>query len=147
MTTRTSTNNVALRDEDPYFKPMNAKIHSDLLTPSGVRLSAVSRFCRYLTRTILTTFIFWFAHAASRKAISSSRPKTSLPVTGNLATGNFLRCRFCWRLASSDTRSGRGRLLQALARNSTPCVDCSCYRRYRLQKFGRVLETPPWVLL
>src|SRR3954453_17045689 len=38
---------------------------------------------------IETTFTSWFAHAASRKAISSSRPKTSLPVTGNLATEIF----------------------------------------------------------
>src|ERR1700726_4192751 len=34
---------------------------------------------------IETTFTSWFAHASSRKAISSSRPNTSLPVTGNLA--------------------------------------------------------------
>src|ERR1700730_6892182 len=34
---------------------------------------------------IETTLTSWFAHASSRKAISSSRPKTSLPVTGNLA--------------------------------------------------------------
>src|SRR6202022_485662 len=34
---------------------------------------------------IETTFTSWFAHASSRKAMSSSRPKTSLPVTGNLA--------------------------------------------------------------
>jgi hypothetical protein len=39
--------------------------------------------------TMLTTFTFWFAKAASRKAISSSRPKTSLPVIGNLATEIF----------------------------------------------------------
>ena len=38
---------------------------------------------------IVTTFICWFAHAASKKATSSSRPKTSLPVTGNLATEIF----------------------------------------------------------
>src|SRR6476659_3328084 len=38
---------------------------------------------------IETTFTSWFAHASSRKAISSSRPKTSLPVTGNLATEIF----------------------------------------------------------
>src|SRR6201990_1424702 len=35
--------------------------------------------------TMVTTLTCWFAHASSRKAISSSRPKTSLPVTGNLA--------------------------------------------------------------
>src|ERR1700748_887847 len=34
---------------------------------------------------IETRFTSWFAHASSRKAISSSRPKTLLPVTGNLA--------------------------------------------------------------
>src|SRR5260221_6364993 len=39
---------------------------------------------------IVTTFIRWFAQAASRKARSSSRPKTSLPVMGNLATEVFL---------------------------------------------------------
>src|ERR1700726_2710891 len=39
--------------------------------------------------TIVTTFTRGFAHARSRKAISSSRPKTSLPVTGNLATEIF----------------------------------------------------------
>jgi hypothetical protein len=38
---------------------------------------------------IETTFTSWFAHASSRKAISSSRPKTSLPVTGNLAIEIF----------------------------------------------------------
>src|SRR6267154_1363932 len=40
--------------------------------------------------TIVTTFTCSFAQAASRKAISSSRPKTSLPVMGNLATEIFL---------------------------------------------------------
>src|ERR1700738_1885607 len=38
---------------------------------------------------IETTFKSWFAHASSRKAVSSSRPKTSLPVTGNLAIEIF----------------------------------------------------------
>src|SRR5215471_6453504 len=36
--------------------------------------------------TIVATLTFLLAQARSRKAISSSRPKTSLPVTGNLAT-------------------------------------------------------------
>jgi len=31
----------------------------------------------------------WFAQAASRKAMSSSRPKTPLPVIGNLASDTF----------------------------------------------------------
>ena len=39
--------------------------------------------------TIVTTFTSLFAHARSRKAISSSRPKTSLPVMGNLDTEIF----------------------------------------------------------
>src|SRR5208337_4038409 len=39
--------------------------------------------------TIVTTFTCWFAHASSRNAISSSRPKTSLPVIGNLAREIF----------------------------------------------------------
>src|SRR3984893_3253297 len=54
---------------------------------------------------------------------------------------DLLRCKSSWGLASSDTRSGRGRLLQALTSDSTPCVDCVCYRPYRLQEFGRSLET------
>jgi hypothetical protein len=37
--------------------------------------------------------------------------------------GNLLRCKSCWRLASSDMRSGRGRLQEALTSDSTPCVD------------------------
>src|SRR5215472_13975242 len=39
--------------------------------------------------TIETTLTSWFAHARCRKAISSSRPKTLLPVTGNLVTEIF----------------------------------------------------------
>jgi hypothetical protein len=39
--------------------------------------------------TTVTTLTFLFAQARSRKAISSSRPKTSLPVTGNLAREIF----------------------------------------------------------
>jgi hypothetical protein len=39
--------------------------------------------------TIVTTFTCWFDHASFRKATSSSRPNTSLPVTGNLATETF----------------------------------------------------------
>jgi hypothetical protein len=33
------------------------------------------------------------------------------------------------------------RLQQALTSDSTPCVDSAYYRRYRLQKFVRSLET------
>ena len=39
--------------------------------------------------TTVTTLTSLFVHASSRKAISSSRPKRSLPVTGNLATEIF----------------------------------------------------------
>src|SRR5208282_276634 len=66
---------------------------------------------------------------------------------GQSGYGNLLRCNSCWRLASSDTRSGRGRPLQALTSDSTPCIDSACYRRHRLQKFGRVLKAPPGVFL
>ena len=38
---------------------------------------------------MVTTLTSWFAQARSRKAISSSRPKTSLPVTGSLAIEIF----------------------------------------------------------
>ena len=39
--------------------------------------------------TIVTALTSLFAHARSRKAISSSRPKISLPVTGSLAMEIF----------------------------------------------------------
>src|SRR6516162_4401749 len=55
--------------------------------------------------------------------------------------GNLLRCRSCWRLASSDTRNGRGGLLEALTSDSTPRVDSVCYLRYSLQKLVRSPET------
>src|SRR6516162_9434422 len=48
--------------------------------------------------------------------------------------GNFLRCRFCWRLTSSDKRRGKA-FHQPLASDSTPCAVSACYRRYRLEKF------------
>src|SRR6478609_10332548 len=51
---------------------------------------------------IETTFTSWFAHAASRKTISSSRPKTSLPVTGNLA----IEILFCRDPGERDSSTG-----------------------------------------
>src|SRR5271165_3309073 len=60
---------------------------------------------------------------------------------GQPGYGNLLRCKSSWRLASSYTRSSRRRLLQALTSDSTPCVDCACYRRHRLQQLVRSLET------
>src|SRR5262245_47008871 len=55
--------------------------------------------------------------------------------------GNLLRSKFYWRLTSYDTRSGRGRLQQALTSDSTPCVDSARYRRYSLQQLVRCPET------
>src|SRR6516165_5075742 len=60
---------------------------------------------------------------------------------------NLLRRKSCRRLANSDTRRGRGRLLQSLTSDSTPCVDGDCYCRYRLQQFGRVLKTSTRIFL
>ena len=60
--------------------------------------------------------------------------KNITSCNGQSGYGNLLRCKSCWRLAGSDTRSGRGRLQEALTSDSTPCVDSACYRRYRLQK-------------
>src|ERR1700736_3922893 len=66
---------------------------------------------------------------------------------GQFGYGNLLWCKSCWWLASSDTRSGRGRLLEAPTSDSASCVDGACYRRHRHQKFCRVLKAPPGVLL
>src|SRR5580704_16324495 len=66
---------------------------------------------------------------------------------GQSGYGNLLRSKSCWRPPSSDTRIGRGHLLQALTSDSTSRVNSSSYRRYRLQKFTRILETPPRVFL
>src|SRR5271165_5532659 len=61
--------------------------------------------------------------------------------------GNLLRTESLWRLASSDAQSARGRLLEPLTSDSTPRVDSTHYRRCRLQKFSRVLKSPPRVFL
>ena len=66
---------------------------------------------------------------------------------GQSGYGNLLRSKSCRRFASSDTRSRRGRLLKALMSDFAPCVESACYRRYCLQKFGRVLKTMPGVFL
>src|SRR6516164_6218390 len=55
--------------------------------------------------------------------------------------GNLLLGIPCWLLTSSNARSGRGRLLQVLTSDSTPCVDSACYGRYRLLQLVRSLET------
>src|SRR6202011_2840865 len=56
--------------------------------------------------------------------------------------GNLLRPQSCRRLTSSDTRSGRGRLQEALTSDSTARIDSACYRRYSLQKFRWILKAP-----
>src|SRR5580704_2333972 len=73
--------------------------------------------------------------------------KNIASCNGQSGYGNFLRSQSCWRLAGYGVRSRGGYLLQALTSHSTRCVDGACYRRYRLQKFGRVLEAPPGVFL
>jgi Predicted metal-binding integral membrane protein (DUF2182) len=67
--------------------------------------------------------------------------KNIAPGNGQSGQGNLLGSKFCWWLASSDTRSGKGRLQEALASDSTPSVDSGCYRRYRLQQLIRSPET------
>src|SRR5262249_16613251 len=54
---------------------------------------------------------------------------------------NLLRTKSYWPLASFDTRSGRGRLLQVLTTDPTRCVESAYYRRYRLQQLVWSLET------
>src|SRR5258708_30209266 len=60
--------------------------------------------------------------------------------TKNIASGNgqsgygdLLGCNSSLWLTSSDTRSGGGHLQEALTSDSTPCVDCACDRRHRVQ--------------
>ena len=67
--------------------------------------------------------------------------KNIASCNGQSGYGNPLRCESCGRLASPDTRTGSGRLLEALTGDSTPCVDSACYRRHRLQKLVRSPET------
>src|SRR6516162_11571121 len=51
---------------------------------------------------------------------------------GQPGYGNLLRSKSCWRLARSEARNGRGRLLQTLTSDSTPPVHSACYRRHCL---------------
>ena len=60
--------------------------------------------------TIVTMLIFVFAHARSRKAISSSLPNISLPVTGNLAMEIFFGAGFA-KLDSTRVAGAIARLL------------------------------------
>jgi hypothetical protein len=69
------------------------------------------------------------------------------PLDQKYRYGNLFRCDSCRRLARSDPRSGKGRLLQALTSDFAPCINSACYRRYRLQQLGRILKPPPGILL
>src|SRR5262249_35756925 len=70
--------------------------------------------------TMVTTLTFFFAHARSRKVISSSRPKISLPVTGNLAN----------EILSGASRAGG---LRVPIREATERIFC---------RFSRVILRP-----
>src|SRR5215469_18606796 len=72
--------------------------------------------------------------------MSSSRPKTSLPVTGNLATEIFFGPNL---LAASGFRRLKceGGLLQVPTCDPTSCLDSACYCRHRLQQLVRSLES------
>ena len=67
--------------------------------------------------------------------------KNITSCNGQSGYGKLLRCKSCWRLASSDARSGGGPFQYALTSDSTPCVDSACYGRYRLQQLVRSSET------
>src|SRR6516162_4589403 len=58
--------------------------------------------------------------------------KNIASCSGQSGYGNLLRCTSCWRLASSNARRGRGCLLYALTRDSTPSLDSASFRRYSL---------------
>src|SRR4029077_15534635 len=67
--------------------------------------------------------------------------KNIAPCYGQSCYGNFLWSPSRSGYASSEAQIGNGRLLEALARNSTPRVDRAHYRRHRLQHLIRSLET------
>src|SRR6516165_6365248 len=69
--------------------------------------------------------------------------KNITSCNGQSGYGNLLWTKPCWPLASSDTRSGRGRLPQFLMRDFVAGVDSIFYRRHGLQKFSRALKAPP----
>src|SRR5262249_40650562 len=78
--------------------------------------------------------------------MSSSRPKTLLPVTGNLATEIFSGACLAGGLRV-PTRETAEVLLEALISDSAPCVDSGCYRWYRFQEFSRVRKATPGIFL
>jgi hypothetical protein len=81
----------------------------------------------------LTSF---FAQARSRKVISSSRPKISLPVTGNLANEILSGASLPGGLRV-PTREAVGGVSRRLRR---VILRRACYRRHRLQQIGWVLR-------
>jgi hypothetical protein len=60
---------------------------------------------------------------------------------GQSGYGDPFRCKSSRRFASSDTRGSRGRLLQTLTSDSTPCIDSACYRWYPLEQLVWSLES------
>src|SRR5260370_42440555 len=89
----------------------------------------------------------WFTHARSRKAISSSRPKRSIPVTGKLATEIFFGPSRTAGLRAAGRKVGGGICCSFWRVILPPRVDRVCYRRDYLRKIGRVLEAPRRVFL
>jgi len=57
---------------------------------------------------MVTKLTCWFAQAASRKAMSSSRPKTPLPVIGNLASDTFFGPNLAFGLRVTARESAAG---------------------------------------
>src|SRR5580692_7128533 len=74
-------------------------------------------------------------------------PKKIASCHGQSRDGNSLRPQSDRRLASSDPRLGKERLLQALTSDSTLSVESANDHRNRLQKFGWVLEALSGVFL
>src|SRR5262249_38173614 len=85
--------------------------------------------------------------AQSRKARSSSRPKISLAVTGNLATEILSGPSLAAGLRVPTREAVGGGRLQALTSDSTSCLDSAGYPRYRLHQFVRHLEALCWIFL
>ena len=72
--------------------------------------------------------------------MSSSRPKRSLPVTGNLAIEIFLGASLAggFRVPTREAVEG---ICSSLMSDSTPCSESACYCRQCLQQFVRSLES------
>src|ERR1700745_640894 len=92
---------------------------------------------------MVTTFTSWFAHASFRKAMSSSRPKTSLPGWA-ISLQKFSPVPVLLGFVRYGVKIGRGHP-QALTRDGALRVDRAYYHRHRLQQLGWVLKTANWI--